>query len=219
MMTGGPLFIVVGVALQALLAGTLRSVKQNLIHRPADQTRPITIVVFDLLESLLWAGCLFGLIAAAPHPVTLVLAALFVVSIATARELRYREEKRSLNRWLRMAADTNVSLSHLLDSVANGCRSRLARQAKKCVNRLNRGESIADAARRSKLPLDADTIAAIMVPTPGQRSWRDSLSLIRVIDSDAQIRRDHESSESTSLSFQQFTYVVATMFLAWLVRL
>ena len=201
----------------ALLAGTLRSIKQSLIHRPAAKTRLIVVALLDVLEGLLWTGCLLALLAAAPHPVTLVLLVLIVVSIAAARRLRYREEKRSLNRWLRMGTDTETSLSQLLDSLANGCRSRLARQAKACTNRLNRGQSIADAARRTKLPLDADTLAAIMIPSPSPASQEHPSNQIRLLDSHVRIDREYESSKSNSMVFQQFAYVVATVFLAWLI--
>lgn len=216
-LTNLPLFFLAICIGLALLAGTLRSVKQNLIHRPAAQTRLFTAVFFDEIEGLLWLGSLLALVAAVPHPVTIVLVAMFVASMVTASRLRYREEQRSLNRWLQMATETETSLAPLLDGLANGFRSRLARQAKACTIRLIRGESIADAARRAKLPLDADTLAAMVIPKPNRESHEDSSGLVRMLDSDAQLQCDYESSRSTALISQQFTYVIATMLLAWLI--
>lgn len=201
----------------ALLAGTIRSIKQNLVRRPADQARLIAVVFFDIFEGLLWAGCLLALIAAAPHPVSVVIVSLFLASMATASTLRYQEEKQSLNRWLRMSADMGGSLPGLLDGVANGCRSRLARRAKACTRRLNRGESLADAARRAKLPLDAATVAAIMIPKAIPESKSNSSSREHRVESGIQFRRDHERWRTNALVIQQFSYVVVTMTLAWLI--
>lgn len=208
----------ISAAVLALIAGTLRSIKQNLVHRPAAITRMGTIAWVDLLESFLWFCCAFAVVIAAPHPVVIVLVSLLIVSVVTARSLQYREEKRSLNRWLRMAADSETPIPELLDSLADGCRSRLARQAKRCTKRLFRGESIADAVRRSKLPLDADTLAAIIVPQPTVAAATDSGGW-RHLRGDARVlnRRDQDSSKSNSMLFQQFTYVAVTMFLACLI--
>ncbi|PAY19821.1 type II secretion protein F [Rhodopirellula sp. SM50] len=169
-----------------------------------------------MMEWLMWVICLLAVCAAAPHPVTLLLVALFVVSIAAASRMRYREEQRSLNRWLRMAADSGVALPSLLDHLANGCRSGIARQAKRCVKRLYRGEAIADAARRARLPLDADTIAVILIPGHDVSSDEESLQLNLIRDPVAPVQHQNDASRSMTLAAQQFTYVVATVLLAWL---
>lgn len=215
-MTDSILQLFVAIVVPAVLAGTLRAVNRTLLRRPAI-TMPVLLIAFlDVMEWVMWVICLLAVCAAAPHPVTLLLVALFVVSIAAASRLRYREEQRSLNRWLRMAADSGVALPSLLDHLANGCRSRIARQAKRCVKRLYRGEAIADAARRARLPLDADTVAAILIPGHDVSSDEESLQLNLIRDPVAPVEQQNEASRSMTLAAQQFTYVVVTVLLAWL---
>ncbi|WP_231743667.1 type II secretion system F family protein [Stieleria neptunia] len=208
--------MIVAIAVPAVFAVALRGVKRPLIRRSALEMPVLLIAFLDVTEWLLWIACLLAVCVAAPHPVTLLLVALFVVSIAAASRLRYREEQRSLNRWLRMAADTGVALPALLDNLANGCRSRIARQAKRCAKRLHRGQALADAARRARLPLDADTVAATLIHTHETSSDDQSLRLNSIRDPLAPVHVQDESSRSMTLTAQQFTYVVATMVLAWL---
>ncbi len=215
-MTDSILQLFVAIAVPAVLAAIVRAVKRPVLRRPAVAIPVLLIGFLDLMEWLMWAVCLLAVCAAAPHPVTLLLVALFVVSIAAASRLRYREEQRSLNRWLRMAADSGVALPSLLDHLANGCRSRIARQAKRCARRLYRGEAIADAARRARLPLDADTVTAILIPGHEVASDEEALRLNMRRDPIAPVHNQDEASRSMTLAAQQFTYVVATVLLAWL---
>ena len=56
-----------------------------------------------------------------------------------------------------------------------------------------------------------------MIPKPSLVSPEHPSSPIRLLDSRVRIDRDYESSKSTSMVVQQFAYVVATVFLAWLI--
>lgn len=201
----------------ALVAGTCGSIKQNLIRQPVDRPRLKSSVIFGALEGLLWRGSLIALVFAARHPLAMVIVALLVVSILTAFRLRYQEEAQSLNRWLRRSTDFDTPIPMLLDSVANGSRSRLAGQAKSCARRLNRGESLPEAVRRSKLPLAADTIAAIMIPPARSVPREESPTLAVGSHSEPDARRIHERAKTDSLVNQQFTYVVVTILLAWII--
>ncbi|WP_404305249.1 type II secretion system F family protein [Neorhodopirellula lusitana] len=217
------LFLAVAVGL-SLLAGTFRSIKLNLIRQPAARMRKVTIELFEMLEWCLWFLCPIALIAAAPHPITILLVALFVVSVITAGRLRYREETQSLNRWLQLAPSTAASIPVLVESLADGFRSRLARQAKTFVIRVSRGESIVDATRRSRLPLDADTLANILLPgsEPDHQPkplQNEISSAVELSDSRDQWCREQESARLNTLLFQQATYLVVTLILAWLLGL
>lgn len=210
-----PLNFVAVTIVVALFAGTLRSVRLNLIRRPAVQIRPFSIAAIGTLEFLLWVGCAFGLVAAAPHPITIVLLALIFVSVLTAGTLRYREEKRSINRWIQLTTVTGCSLADLLESLANSCHSRITLRAKACIKRLNRGESIEDSVRRAKLPLDGDTLAAILIPSPSGEVVADSRSITLPIES--QFALEQDSQRTRSFAALQFAYVVVTMILAWVI--
>lgn len=212
----------------ALFAGTIRTIKQNLIRRPADQTNVLGIGLCSTIEWLLWIFFLLAMVAAAPHPTTVLLAVLLMVSVITASRLRYIEEAASLNRWLKLSASRSTPLSDLVEGLANGCRSHLAGQAKKFVQRIDRGVSIMDASRQANLPLDADTIAALIYPstttaseTPSTETRSTSIDRPTKPSESAQLVRNFRgsfasrTSLSMTLSFQQFAYGVATVFLAW----
>ncbi|MCO8125396.1 type II secretion system F family protein [Stieleria sp. TO1_6] len=214
-----PLLLLACTAGLALLAGTLHSIKQNLIFRPAAQARLTSARVFGVVEGLLWTASLLTLIAAAPHPIMILIAMLFLVSVLTAHRLRYQEEKQSLNRWLRIASESEASLPLVLDDLAAGCRSRLARQAKACAVRLDRGETIVDAIHRAKLPVDAETLAAIVFPLPSIAGHDNSRSLLQRIDPEPDFQRSALSARPQAMVFQQFSYIVVTILLAWLIGL
>ena len=143
--------------------------------------------------------------------------ALMVVCYWFAVTMRYREEKHSLNRWVRIAMPFGTSLPDLLDDLANGCQSRLASQAKACTKRLNRGESIADAARRARFPLDGETVTALTILGPTPALPEHPLRRFRSYGLLASSLRDHESSKASSFVLQRFAYVMVTILLAWLI--
>ncbi|QEF99088.1 Bacterial type II secretion system protein F domain protein [Stieleria maiorica] len=215
--------LITSIIVVAFLAIAVRVITRQMVRRPAVEVRSFLIAFLELFEWLLWAVCLVCLVVTAPHPVTLVLLALLVVSVVIAHRLRYREELQSLNRWLRMAVEKDVSLPELLENIAMGCRSRLARRIKACVKRLYRGESIVDAARRAKLALDADALGAMIIPPPktalqGEAALPgEEIGSGQALDSTAASEIGHESPRAMALVGQQFTYVVATIILAWLI--
>ncbi len=217
-MTALLLSLAVAIGL-ALLAGTLRSIKQNLIRRPLAESRPVMIKFFQFFESSAWLCVILAVIIAFPHPLTVVLLGLFVAAIYFVSRARYVEECRSLNDWLRLGAETNASLSVLVESLAIGYRSELSWQAKGFVARLTRGESLVDAARRSRLPLDADTIAAIMIPSSQTSTEEMPTRPMDVVPSQDRFRQEHEASRSAMFVSQQFVYVVGIMLLAWVIGL
>lgn len=200
----------------ALLAGTFRSIRLNLLQDPGTRSRRIAIFSFEVIEWLLWTSALISLAVAAPHPITILLFVMFAASIVTAGRLRYREEADSLNRWMRLGAESGTSIITLSENLSVGFRSRIANQTRVFALRLNRGESIVDAARRSRLPLDADTLGAFLLPQTEVATNADATRLSLTHDSIEEMPQDEDSSKSASLVPQQFVYVVVTAFLAWL---
>lgn len=209
------LSILAAAAVLALLAGTIRAVRTNLIRYTENRTPVGSYKIFGWLESAFWIGALLAIIVAVPHPMTIVVVSLFVVSILVAIRLRYREERRSLNRWIGLASIVEVSLPGLLYAAARGCRSRIALEARDCGDRLNRGEAIANAIRYSKLPLDPGPIAAIVIPHAGQETLEDSLNVIRMPQSDIPLDSAAESKPLSALVPQHFAYIVLMLVLAW----
>ncbi|MCA9136870.1 MAG: type II secretion system F family protein [Planctomycetales bacterium] len=211
-----PLYVnLLAIAISAMLAGTLRSVSANLMRRPAAEIRPNTHAFFKGVEAVLWAVCALAIIIASGHPIVVVLIALFFFSVLTASGMRYREEKRVLNRWLQVAAETQTSLPEFLESIADGFRSPLAMYSKVCVKRLLRGESVETAVRRSRLPVNAGCLAAIMIPNQDSTSNLKSLGEDRPFGSTLKADQEFQSSQLASQVSQQLAYIVITMFLAW----
>lgn len=197
-----------------ILAGTFGLIRDHLVRRPLPHYRPWAITVFVVIERLLYAASGLAFISALPHPITIVLVFLFTASVITAMKLRYREESESLNRWIRTATRTGTSITDLLEAFADGSRSRLARQAKTCAVTMNRGVSIAEAARRFKLPITADTLAAISLTVPQNSEVTESESDARTFTQETS--KSYQASQTNSLSVQRFVYVVATIVLAWI---
>ncbi|KLU01640.1 protein secretion system [Rhodopirellula islandica] len=202
-------FIFIGIAIVCgLFAATLRTIKRNLIAKPASQFRPKTVRIFAFFEWLFWLACVVALAISAPHPVTFVLLAMLMGTLLVARRWTYLDEAESLNRWMRLAAGTRASYPVLAESLANGSTSRIACQAKSFSARLMRGESLVKAVRRSKLPVSADTLAAIQHAQP-QSTAASAKETSRFEDIDA------TTPASAPIIAEQFIYLLATMFLAW----
>ncbi len=202
-------FIALGsTVVLAMLAGTLRSLKGNLIYRPIHQARFVASRCVGVLEGFLWFLCIASLLGLAPHPVAVVIVFMIVASVISSFAIRYREERRSLNRWLRFAGDQRVALPEFLDRFADGCRSGIARRAKYCAWRMVIGEDLGKAIRRSKLPVDADAVAAYLFPDsehpPMTATDRSPVS------TQQEIQRDYEAAQSSIRSNQQLIYIVVT---------
>jgi hypothetical protein len=207
-------FIAAAIA-SGLFAATLRTIKWNLITQPVPRFRPFTIRVFAFLEWILWSMSVLALASSAPHPITFVLLAMMIGTLFVARRWTYREEAESLNRWMRLAAGTRASYPVLAESLANGSSSRIAFQGKTFSARLMRGESLVNAVRRSKLPITADTLAAIQHPqatttTPDSFNNKTLRSQVR-----QQQSIDAGTPVSAPIVAEQLIYLIATMFLAW----
>jgi hypothetical protein len=207
-------FIAAAIA-SGLFAATLRTIKWNLITQPVPRFRPFTIRVFAFLEWILWSMSVLALASSAPHPITFVLLVMMIGTLFVARRWTYREETESLNRWMRLAAGTRASVPVLAESLANGSFSRIAFQGKTFSARLMRGESLVNAVRRSKLPITADTLAAIQHPqatttTPGSFADKTLRSQVR-----PQQSIDAGTPVSAPIVAEQLIYLIATMFLAW----
>lgn len=213
---GAMVYFFASVVALILIGGTLRSIRSNLIYRPAADTGWFSAVGISVFEFSLWINCVISAVVAMPHPITIILVALTVGSLISAGILRYREEAMSMNRWLRMASAGESPLPELLDSLASGCRSSLALKAKSCVRRLQRGESLVDATRRARLPLDGDTLAFLATDNNGVVAPTESSSQASVASPGRDIHRLHESWKSASRIVHQMTYVVLMILLAWL---
>lgn len=202
-------FIAAAIAC-GLFAATLRTIKWNLISKPVPRFRPWTIRILTCLERFFWLTSVLATAIAAPHPVTFVLLAMMAGTLFVARSWTYREEADSLNRWMRLAAGTQASYPILAESLANGSSSRIACQAKSFSARLMRGESLVDAVRRSKLPVSAETLAAIRHPQPAtsfQPTSEYDAGRLQSIDS--------TTPASAPIVAEQLIYLIVTMFLAW----
>ncbi|WP_236626125.1 type II secretion system F family protein [Rhodopirellula baltica] len=164
---------------------------------------------------MLWSTSVIALASSAPHPITFVLLAMMIGSLFVARRWTYREEAESLNRWMRLAVGTRASYPVLAESLANSSSSRIAFQGKTFSARLMRGESLVNAVRRSKLPITADTLAAIQHPqatttTPDSfdnKTLRSPLRQQQSIDAGTPV--------FAPIVAEQLIYLIATMFLAW----
>lgn len=202
-----------------LLACTFHSIGANFNEHPAIRTGRIAIKFVKATEWFLWTLGLLALIVAVPHPITVVLAAMFVASIVIAGRWRYHEETQSLNDWLRLAVETTVSIPVLVERMADGFRSRLAGQSRVFAVRVNRGQGIVDAARRTGLPIEADTLAAIMAP-PHDVAPEVPRRFPGAVDSrSGGIGGQREPSAVPPIVTEQFVYVVVTLFLAWVISI
>ena len=212
----GPLAIMAAVAISSLLAGTVRSIKNNLVRSATGSGALVCAALFGWLESFLWFAAGMSMIAAAPHPSMIVLVVLLFASFVVAGRLRLREEERSLNRWIPTTLENEAPLVPFLDRLANGYRSRIGRSVKSCAIRLRRGETFADAVRRANMPLRADTVAMIAVDKTPARS----AEVLSDVNWDRQYVVDSVGSDSLrtkSLAYQQFAYVAVMVLLAWLI--
>ncbi|MFG0287305.1 MAG: type II secretion system F family protein [Rhodopirellula sp. JB044] len=200
-----------------LLAGTLRSIRMNLQQSPMSSPRRISIISIETVEWLLWALTLIAITIAAPHPVTVILLIMLLASITTATKLRYQEETRSLNRWIQMATRSRTSIIRLSENLASGFHSRLGKQTRVFASRLQSGEPIVNATRRSRLPLDADTVTSFLIPTTDVPQTHYASSLAAHLASNRRTTETHVNQIESRLSPipQQFIYVVATILLAW----
>lgn len=225
---GSQLFVLAASVVLMLVAGALHLIAAGTLGHAVTRQGRMLVTLLRVVEALLWIFSFLALVIALPHPTTIVLCVMILASIFIARSWRYRGEVESLNKWLRVAAETSVSTPLLVDVMADGFRGRLAGQSREFAARMNRGESIENAVRRSRLPVQADTLAAILqareaalrepsgaqtddlnvgnaVPTRGVFRSRDALS--------------HHNDMSTSpvLVSEQFVYVILLVFLAWVI--
>lgn len=213
-----PFFLALAIGL-LLLAATLRSVKQNLAYGPAPQYRRFSVLSLDFGEGLLWISSFFAMIVAMPHPMTILVVILFYVSLISAARLRYLEEKASLNRWMRLSVETNRSVAQVMDGLADGFRSRVARQSKRCVQRMLRGQSLAGSVRRSKLPLDGSVIVAAMQMQTMEPSGVGASDEFFSSGSRDDWGDDGTAGRDDSVAMQQFAYVCISIVLAWMLSL
>ncbi len=202
-----------------LLACMIHSIVANLNEHPSARPLRVAITFLKTIQWLLWTVGILALIVAVPHPITVVLVAMFVASIVIAARWRYREEVESLNDWLRLAAETTVSIPMFVERMADGFHSRLAGQSRAFAARVNRGEGIVDAVRRSKLPVQSDTLAAILMPRiDAAEEQADGGSGVDC-ERDEIDARLIESPDLPPIVSEQFVYVIATVFLAWLISI
>ncbi|WP_186775005.1 type II secretion system F family protein [Allorhodopirellula solitaria] len=214
-----------------LLAGTVGAIERNLTGLAWLRSRRLMILLLWFIKWSLWILGTLALLVALPHPITLVMVAIFFTSIVVANRWRYREETESLNHWLRLAAGTTVSIPDLVDHMGDGFHGKMTGQAKRFASRVRLGQSIELAVRRSGLPVHADTLAALMTPSGKLPAGSATASAERaastpdladrdfadrnIADRDTTPQRVNSSIESPSMVSEQFVYVVATILLAW----
>ena len=203
-----------------LVVGTLRSIGRNLAQRSFDQVRPWSITFLGIIEFVLIGLMLLLIWFALPHPLVPVLLVLGCVVVVIDRELRYQEESRSLNRWIRLGVRTGAPVPDLAQRFAESCRSRVGPRSKAFAFRLTNGMVIEKAARKSGLQIDADTMASIAIQAGSEQLDADGVadrmpysppSSHRHADID---RRERESSRVLQIPFEQFFYVVCVIVLA-----
>ncbi|TWU10694.1 type II secretion system F family protein [Allorhodopirellula heiligendammensis] len=210
------------IALGILLVATLlRGVNRISRDRGSGRWRWLLPAVLTCAEWSLWGLGLMALVVGLPHPITIVLAVMIIASLVIAGRWRQRDEVESLNPWLRLATDTNMSIPVLVESLADGFQGRLAEQARSFAARMKRGESMVAAVRRSQLPVHADTLAALAISPAnlvGQEATRRPSEAPHRTRTRRQIvSGDDSTSQSPVLVSEQFVYVVATVLLAWLI--
>ncbi|MCC9641132.1 type II secretion system F family protein [Rhodopirellula sp. JC740] len=202
----------------ALLAGTFRSVKWNLMLRPPSTSRPRFAALYAFAEGTCWVLSGLTLLAAIPHPVTLLLLMMLVASIVISNRWRYREEAESMNRWLRFTTDgsgisaeneSGSSLNSLTEALGRASSTAISKQASRFSYHLDRGRSVANAAYRSKLPVSIATLAAIHASgTPASSEVASSTF------SDETEWRNRWSEDSQRSIIEQLIYLAGLMFLA-----
>ncbi|OYP34910.1 type II secretion system F family protein [Rhodopirellula sp. MGV] len=210
-------FAALGLALLfALVAATLRTLKRNLIQRSVESTRLRGYRFVGFLEFWLWLGAIAGTLLFAIHPIAILIVLMLVSSVIACFLLRYHEERRSLNRWLRFSIQINVPADELFDQFANGCRSGLAFRCKRCAKLLTQGHSITRAVYRSKLPLDSDAVAAFNLHHSERMLSGLNATSVSNDSLDERLASDieRESHQSGIRVQQQFIYLFATLVIA-----
>ena len=205
--------------------GTLRSIRRNLAQRSFDQVRPWSITLLGIIEFVL-IGLMLPLIwFASMHPLVPVMFVLGCVVMVIDRELRYQEESRSLNRWIRLGVRTGAPVPDLAQRFAESCRSRVGPRSKAFAFRLTNGMAIEKAARKSGLQIDADTMASIAIQAGAEQPDADGvadrmpyskLSTVSNLSSHGHAdidRGERESSRALQMPFEQFFYAVCLIVL------
>jgi Type II secretion system (T2SS), protein F len=205
----------------ALVLGTVRAIRLNLMHRSGGPIRFNVITLLNGIENFLFILILVALLLAVPHPEMALFLVVLLVSLTINRRLRNREDSASLNRWIRFAAQTKTPLSSVISGFASVCRSLIGTRAKWFASQVHMGQPIMNAAIRSRLPMDADNFATLLkLPGPNEKNAvgispvTSAFAINRGEDLDFD---DQRYSRSLTASMEQFTYAVALIFLGWLI--
>tara|TARA_R110002049_G_scaffold2750_2_gene21325 strand:- start:6342 stop:7652 length:1311 start_codon:yes stop_codon:yes gene_type:complete len=121
----------------------------------------------SLLRSIM-TGVVFLVAAIAmPHPV--IIAALFMLAALLFLAIRWRskEEASSLNDVIRLVAMRRGAIPEAVEAFARGRGGRVAVRAAHFAYRLQCGESVETAVRRTRVPVTADSILSIQANTAG----------------------------------------------------
>ncbi|MEM6471332.1 MAG: type II secretion system F family protein [Planctomycetota bacterium] len=142
------------------IAGTLRTIRRNLIDFGDSRRLRYSAGFIWLLEGFCYFVSLVFLIIAAPHPLTIVAIFVFAASLITFWILRAAEERRVLNVWLEFASNLGVPFPRLLDRLGRSFRSSLSARSRNCAIQMSLGQAFGVAAVKSKLPVEASLLVA-----------------------------------------------------------
>lgn len=169
------------IAAIVVLIRITRWIRRYLLKREAKGTRCIVLEATLIGEVLIWIAGIIGVIFSTPHPISLLIVALWVCCAITNSALCYREEKGTLNRSLKIVLQQDIPLATALELISNTFHSRLALRLKRYVTALKRGDTARSHSLLSRLPLDPDTLALMSDEIPPtsialDNSFRKSLS-------------------------------------------
>jgi hypothetical protein len=205
----------------ALVLGTVRAIRLNLMHRSVEPIRLHVISLLNILESVLLFLIFVAVFFAVPHPEMALFLVVLLVSLTINRRLRNREDSASLNRWVRFATQTKAPLPSVIQGFSSGCRSVIGTKAKWFASQTLMGQPIMNVAIRSRLPIDADNFAALLkLPHSTEQNAvgiSSATSAVAIESLDDLDFDDQRLSRSFSTSMEQFSYAVALIFLGWFI--
>ena len=162
------------IAAMVLSIWVIRRFRRYLTRRSASKPLGFPIALTELFELLIWISGVLATLISTFHPVSLLVLTLFLVSMITNSVLRYREDRGTLNRCLKIALQQGTPLTLALEQIGNTLRSGLAERVYRCVRKLRQGHDEYSSITRSHLPIDAEIIALVSDEFHSQNTVNDA---------------------------------------------
>ncbi|MDF1844648.1 MAG: type II secretion system F family protein [Rubripirellula sp.] len=157
-----PFLIFYVIASTIVIIAVVRWIRRRLIRGKTTQYSRLGVFITLIAETITGIAGFGAIIFAVPHPMSILILGLAVVSMFLNAKLRYQEETGTLNRCVRLAHQQGMPLSTTLNLIGETFRSRLGARIKKCADVIQSGESEIDSVRLSRLPIAADTLALMI---------------------------------------------------------